>query len=99
MKIRIPRQDLLEKVNRVKTVVSSKTALPILSHLLMETGEGFVRLCATDLKVSIECTVDCEVLEPGSLTVSSQRLSMILAELPNLDIVLELGENNIMGLS
>ena len=99
MRIRVPRQELLEKVNRVKTVVSSKTALPILSHILMETGDGFVRLCATDLKVSIECTVDCEVIETGSLTVSSQRLAMILSELPNADILLELGENNIITLT
>jgi len=74
MKIRIPRQDLLDNVNRAKTVVSSKTALPILSHLLLETCESAVRLSATDLKVSIECMVDCTVEEPGSFTVSSQRL-------------------------
>ncbi len=99
MKIRIPRQDLLEKVNRVKTVVSSKSALPILSHILFETRDSAVRLSATDLKVSIECTVDCTVEEPGSLTVSSQRLSMILSELPDAEIVMELTENNVILLS
>ena len=70
MKIRIPRQDFLEAVNKVKTVVSTKSALPILSHILMEAGEGSVRLAATDLKVSVECLVDCTVDESGSLTVS-----------------------------
>lgn len=99
MKIRIPCQDLLEKVNRVKTVVSSKSALPILSHILLETRDSAVRLSATDLKVSIECLVDCTVDDPGSLTVSSQRLSMILSELPDAEIVLELGENNVILLS
>jgi len=99
MKIRIPRQDLLDNVNRAKTVVSSKTALPILSHLLLETCESAVRLSATDLKVSIECMVDCTVEEPGSFTVSSQRLAMILSELPDADVTMELGENNIIHLS
>lgn len=53
MKITIGRQDLLDAVNKVKTVVSPKSALPILSHILMETGESQVRLTATDLKISI----------------------------------------------
>lgn len=99
MKIKIPRQDLLDTVNRVKTVVSAKSALPILSHILMETRDSAVRLSATDLKVSIECTADCTVERSGSLTVSSQRLAMILAELPNADITLELMDNSIIALS
>jgi len=99
MKITIPRQDLLDTVNKVKTVVSAKSALPILSHILIEARETSVRLSATDLKVSIECMVDCTVEEPGALTVSSQRLAMILGELPNGDIGLELGENNVISLT
>ena len=98
MRITIARQDLLDAVNKVKTVVSPKSALPILSHILMETGESQVRLTATDLKISIECSVDCTVDEPGSLTVSSQRLSSILSELPSGDLVLGLAESNVVTL-
>jgi DNA polymerase-3 subunit beta len=98
MKINIPRQDLLDTVNKVKTVVSAKSALPILSHLLLEAEGSTLRVSATDLKVSIECTVDCSVLQPGSLTVHSQRLAMILSELPDDDITLTLEENNVVGL-
>ena len=99
MKITIPRQDLLDAVNKVKTVVSAKSALPILSHLLMQADESQVRLSATDLKVSIECLVDCTVMSSGSLTVSSQRLASILSELPDSDIDLELAESNVIILS
>lgn len=98
MKITIPRQDLLDAVNKVKTVVSAKSALPILSHILLETGESSIKLSATDLKVSIECTVDCTVETSGSMTVSSQRLASILAELPEEDIVLQLEDSNIVAL-
>ncbi|MDZ4861151.1 MAG: DNA polymerase III subunit beta [Candidatus Hydrogenedentes bacterium] len=98
MKIRIPRQDLLEAVNKVKTVVSPKSALPILSHILIEAEDNSLKLSATDLKVSIECTVDCTVTEPGSLTVSSQRLSSILTELPEGEISLDLAGNNVINL-
>ncbi|MDK1020506.1 MAG: DNA polymerase III subunit beta [Candidatus Hydrogenedentes bacterium] len=98
MKIEIAKQDILDAVNKVKSVVSAKSALPILSHLLVESGEGSVRLSATDLKVSIECSVDCNVVKSGSLTVSSQRLGSILSELPDADITLELTDSNVINI-
>ncbi len=98
MRIIIPRQNLMDVVSKVKTVVSAKSALPILSHILLEADESSLKLSATDLKVSIECKVDCTVEEPGSFTVSSQRLASILAELPDMDISLDLGENSIVTL-
>ncbi len=99
MKITIPRQHLLETVNKVKSVVSAKSALPILSHILIETQESAVRVAATDLKVSIECVVNCTVEEPGAMTVLCQRLSSILGEMPDEDITLTLGDNNIVELT
>ncbi|GMW01581.1 MAG: DNA polymerase III subunit beta [Candidatus Hydrogenedentota bacterium] len=99
MKIVIARQHLLDAVNKVKTVVSPKSALPILSHLLIEASDGRLKLTATDLKVSIECGIDCDVLEPGSMTVSAQRLQSILAELPEGEVTLTLGDNNVISLS
>jgi DNA polymerase III subunit beta len=98
MKIVIPRSELLDAVNKVKTVVSAKSALPILSHILLDAKDGVVTLSATDLKVSIECSVDCSVAEDGSLTVSAQRLSAILAELPEGEVTLALGDNNVVTL-
>lgn len=98
MKIKIPKQDLLDAVNNVKSVVSSKSALPILSHILMEGEGSSLKLTATDLKVSIECTVDCTVEQEGSLTISSQRLASILSELPDEEITLELGDSSVISL-
>ena len=98
MKITIPKQDLLTAVNTVKGVVSTKSALPILSHVLMEAEKNTLKLTATDLKVSIECSVDCTVKEAGALTVSCQRLSLLLNELPDADITMELVDSSIVEL-
>ncbi len=98
MRISISKQELLSAVNIVKGVVSSKSSLPILSHILMEAEGCTLKLTATDLKVSIECTVDCTVEEAGALTVSSQRLSLLLNELPDAEVVIELMDSNIVEL-
>ena len=98
MKIKIAKNDLLDGVNKVKSVVSAKSALPILSHILIEAADNSVKLSATDLKVSIECTVDCTVETPGSMTVSSHRLASILSELPDAELMLGLGDSNVVSL-
>lgn len=98
MKIIISRQDLLDTVNKVKAVVSGKSALPILSHILIETGPSQIRLAATDLKTTIETTVDCTVEKQGAVTVSAQRISSMLGEMPNEDIILHLTENNVIDI-
>jgi len=98
MKITIARQELLDTLNKVKSIVAVKTALPILSHVLMEAEGSLLRVTSTDLKVSIECSMDCTVEKAGSLTVSCQRLYSILSELPEADIHLSLLENNVVEL-
>lgn len=94
MKIEIAKQDLLEAVNKVKSVVPPRTALPILSHILFEAENGQLRLSATDLKVGVECTVDCKVDEEGALTVLAQRLASVLPELPDRPVSITLGDSN-----
>lgn len=98
MKFVIPRQDLLEAVNKVKAVVSPKSALPILSHILVEGEDGRVRLSATDLKVSIECTVDCTVTTPGSITLPCQRLSNMVNLFPEQDVSIELQSDSAVSI-
>lgn len=96
MKIRVPKHDLLDALNKVKTVISSKTVLPILSHVLIETLDSGIRITSTDLKVSIECEVPCDVQEAGSLTLASHRLATVVSEFPDGDIVLSLGDNRVV---
>ena len=98
MKITIPRHNLWDIVNKVKSVVSAKSALPILSHILIEADDNRIRIAATDLKVSIECSVDCTVEEAGALTISCQRLSSMLAELPDDDIYINKVDDGIIEL-
>lgn len=98
MIVSIPHHSLLEAIGRVKTIVSARSALPILSHVLIEASEGVVRLMASDLKVSIVCCIDCEVEEPGSVTVSCQRLASVLGEFPEDVVSIKLCDNNIVNI-
>ncbi len=83
MKVVIDRDELLRGVNAVLDIVPSKTALPVLSNILVDVSETEgIRLSATDLDISILCGVSASVEVPGSTTVPARKFAEIVRELP-----------------
>ncbi len=61
MRIQCARDPLLRAVQTVGRGVSPHTAMPILSHILLDAGQGRLRLAATDLNLGIETTIAATV--------------------------------------
>ncbi len=69
MRLQIERETLLKGVARTLGVVDRRGTMPILSHFLLEAGDGGVKISATDLEVSFQGFYPAMVEEPGSLTL------------------------------
>jgi len=82
MKATIERATLLKSLGHVQSVVERRNTIPILSNVLIEAGEGGIRLMATDLDLQINETVEANVTEPGATTVSAHTLFDIARKLP-----------------
>lgn len=83
MKATIERATLLKALSHVQSVVERRNTIPILSNVLIEANEGGgIRLMATDLDIQINETVDAQVAQPGSTTVSAHTLFDIARKLP-----------------
>ncbi|MDA0744890.1 MAG: DNA polymerase III subunit beta [bacterium] len=96
MKVVIEREELLKGVNAVLDIVPTKTALPVLSNILMEATEGEgLRLSATDLDISILCTLSASVDVPGATTVPARKFAEIVRELPDETIILHADEGRV----
>ena len=84
MKAAIDREELLRGVSAVLDVVPSKTALPVLSNILIDASDSkAMRLSATDLDISIVCTLDASIEHPGATTVPARKFAEITRELPD----------------
>ncbi|MDE2888701.1 MAG: DNA polymerase III subunit beta [Gemmatimonadota bacterium] len=89
MKVVIEQDMLIWGINSVLDIVPSKTALPVLSNILVGTNEsGQVCLTATDLDISINCMLAGAVETPGSTTVPARKFAEIVRELPEGPVVL-----------
>lgn len=93
-KFTVTKEKILEGLQRVQNVVSTRTTLPILSNTLVQAGKEGLSLTTTDLDVGIRCTVEADVAKPGATTLPARKLFTILKELPGTEIEVEVDDRN-----
>jgi DNA polymerase-3 subunit beta len=94
MNLSIAKDQLIHGLQSVQNVVSTRTTLPILSNVLVRAEDGKVEFTATDLDVTISCTVDATVKKKGATTVPVKRFFGIVRELASPEIELEVDEKH-----
>lgn len=97
MKVSIEKDELLKGIQAVIDIVPSKTALPVLSNILIDASNGQgVCLSATDLDISITCKLSATIEDAGSTTVPARKFSEIVRELPEESLSLIAEEGRVM---
>lgn len=94
MNLTISKEQIINGLQAVQNVVSTRTTLPILSNVLLRAEGEKLALTATDLDVTISCEVEAKVKKPGAATVPVKRLFGIVRELSNAEIDMEVDDKN-----
>ena len=94
MKLTISKEQLIQGLQAVQNIVSTRTTLPVLSNVLLKAEPGRLDLTGTDLDVSISSAVEANVERPGSVTLPAKKLFGIVKELPTPQIELEVDDKN-----
>ena len=97
--IQIEQKVLSAAAQKVINVVSNRSLMPILSNILLEAKDNSLRLCATDLDVSISTKVVTVMEEQCTITVNARKFAEILKELPSSLITIEFADNRLNILS
>lgn len=82
MRFSISREKLQEGLTAITPSIASKTTLPVLANILVETTDRGIRLSGTDLDLSVSTEVTADVETQGSITVPAKKLMEIARELP-----------------
>lgn len=98
MKFTASKDALLEGLQTIQNVVSSRTTLPVLSNVLLETTETGLRLTTTDLEVSIRRDIPAQIDKPGATTLPAKRFLSIVRELPATEVALETDSKQITSI-
>ncbi len=94
MNLTIAKEQIMNGLQAVQNVVSTRTTLPILSNVLLRAEKDKLEFTATDLDVTISCGVEASVKKPGSTTVPVKKLFGIIRELNNPEIEIEVDDKN-----
>lgn len=94
MNLSIAKEQIINGLQAVQNVVSSRTTLPILSNVLLHAEQDRLQLTATDLDLTIASTVEAKVLKPGWTTVPAKRLLGIARELGHPELTFEVDEKH-----
>src|SRR2546423_11359013 len=95
MNLTISKDQIINGLQAVQNVVSTRTTLPILSNVLLRTTGDRLEFTATDLDVTVACAVEAKIQKTGASTVPVKRLFGIVRELNHADIDLQVDEKNV----
>jgi len=96
MKFICYKDKILKAINSVVKAVASKTTMPILEGILIQTNENEIKLTTYDLEIGIEYIMDCEIKEQGSTVVNATMFSEIIRKLPDTEITIYINEQNLL---
>jgi DNA polymerase III subunit beta len=94
MKFSVTKEKLLECLQQVQNVVSTRTTLPILSNVLLQANGNVVHLTTTDLDVGVRGSFEADVEKEGATTLPARRLFTIIRELPSSAISFDIDGKN-----
>src|SRR5690625_3676616 len=101
MKFKIQRRELLNKIQHVTNVISSKTVIPILSGLKIDVLEQSIKLTGSDSDMTVQTIIpnikdDEEIITditPGSIILPVPQFPEIISKLPEETVDITVEEN------
>ena len=96
MKFVCYKDKIIKAINSVVKGVASKTTMPILEGILIQTNDNEIKLTTYDLEIGIEYVMDCEVQEQGSTVVNAIMFSEIIRKLPDTEIYISVNDKNLL---
>ena len=91
LRITCTKEDLVQGLSIVGRAVSTRTAIQILSGILLEARGEDLRLAATDMELSLRATVSARVEGDGAVVLPGRTLVDIARLLPGDDVTIEHG--------
>ena len=96
MEIICEKEKILKAINSVTKAVASKTTMPILEGILIQTNDNEIKFTTYDLEIGIEYIIESEVKTQGATVVNATMFSEIIRKLPDTEIHITVNENNLL---
>ena len=95
MKLVVNKDVLLDGLQKVQSIVSTRSTLPILYNVFLKAEQDRVWLTATDLEVTVRTSLEAKIARTGGTTLPAKRFFSICRELPANEIEIDVDDKDI----
>ena len=95
MKFSIEKDQILEALQKVQSIVGQRTTLPILSNVLLEASKGKLMLTTTDMEVSVRTSIQADISRDGATTLPARRFFSICRDLPDHQVEIGVSDDDV----
>lgn len=95
MKLVLNKDVIIDGLQKVQSIVGSRTTLPILYNVMLKADKEGLTLSATDLEVSVRTQVEAKVVRAGATTLPARRVFSIFRELPANEIEIDVDDKDV----
>src|SRR6266581_5374658 len=89
MKIACSKDELARKLGIVSRGVSARTAVQILTGILLRAEEGTLTVASTDMELSLRTSLEAQVEGEGAVVVPGRLLVDLVRLLPDNEVTIE----------
>ncbi len=95
MKFNIQKSILDKHITIAQRAISNKSSIQILEGIVFTAKDNQLILTSTDMELSIETRVDCDVIREGSIVIKSTIIGNIIRKMPNDIISITVEDENV----
>jgi len=94
MKIVVSREKFLKSLQKVSSIIGSRSMLPVLGNVLLQAENGVLELTTTDLEIRITTRMEAKIEEEGKTTVPAKKITALVSRFSDSEVTLAVDENN-----
>ena len=94
MKFTVNREKLQKALQRVGSIIGSRSMFPVLGNVLIQAEENLLTLTTTDLEIRISTTLEAAVEVPGVSTAPARKLASLVACFVGSDVLFDIDEKD-----
>lgn len=98
MKLTVSKDAIMDGLQKVQSIVSPRTTLPILSNVLLSAEKSKLSMTTTDLEVSVRTELVASIDKAGASTLPARRIFSIFRELPGHDIDIDIDDKDVASI-
>ncbi|HAR63467.1 MAG: DNA polymerase III subunit beta [Candidatus Margulisiibacteriota bacterium] len=99
MEFSCQKEDLAKAVQIVEKAVGTKSTLPIIGNILIETTVNGIKLASNNLEIGIEVIIPATILSAGKILAPAKTLGSIVSKLPDAEVNIEIFDNQVIKIN